>query len=69
MPRIDKLRELEQSLVSRMECAETREFAALARQYRETIREIDEIENGEDADDRAAQLVKRHRKPEQPDSD
>ena len=52
-----------------MEYAETREFAALARQYRETIREIDEIENGEDADDRAAQLVKRHRKPEQPDSD
>lgn len=69
MARIDKLRELEQDLTMRMERCETREFAALARQYRETIREIDEIENGEDADDRAAQLVKRHRKPEQPSTD
>ena len=32
----------------------------LARQYRETIREIDEIQNGEDGDDRAAELVRRH---------
>ena len=41
-------------------CESVRDLAALARQYRETIREIDEIQNGEDGDDRAAELVRRH---------
>lgn len=61
MERLEKLLALEADLLARMEVAETREFAALARQYRETIREIDEIRNGEDDDDRAANIVRRHR--------
>lgn len=61
MERLEKLLALEADLLARMEVAETREFAALARQYRETIREIDEIKNGEDDDDRAANIVRRHR--------
>lgn len=61
MERLEKLLALEADLLARMEMAETREFAALARQYRETIREIDEIRNGEDDDDRAANIVRRHR--------
>ena len=60
MQRIDKLRALEADLLRMMDGASTRTYAALARQYRETIREIDEIENGEDGDDRAAELVRRH---------
>lgn len=60
MARIDELKALKDALKDRMDEAETREFAALARQYRETIREIDEIENGENEDDRASELVRRH---------
>lgn len=60
MGRLEQLAELRDDLKERMEYAENREYAALARQYRETIREIDEIESGEDGDDRAAELVRRH---------
>lgn len=60
MAHIDELRELRADLYERMKGADDRNFAALARQYRETIREIDEIESGETGDDRAAQIVRRH---------
>lgn len=47
--RLDKLKELENRLRMSMATCETKELAALARQYRETLKEIDEIE-GADAD-------------------
>ncbi|MBQ9020840.1 MAG: hypothetical protein IJ113_02335 [Eggerthellaceae bacterium] len=57
MNRLEKLKELEQSLYETMQKANSRSMAALARQYRETIREIEELE-GEDADgDEIAQLI------------
>ena len=49
MARIEKLRELEAKLYTTLQTCENREIAAIARQYRETIKEIEEIE-GADAD-------------------
>ena len=48
----------------RAEDGSKRDLAALIRQYRDIIREIDELENGEDGDDRASDIVKRHRQSE-----
>lgn len=62
--RIDKLRELEQSLYEAMQQADSRTLAPLARQYRATLEEIDAIENGEDANDEVAAIILRHRQPE-----
>ena len=45
------------------ECESSRDLAALARQYRETIREIETIESGEDDGDEIASIILRHRKP------
>lgn len=68
--RLSQLVELRGILARQIDvCESSRDLASLSRQYRETIREIDEIENGENEDDRAAQLVKRHRQSGQPDSD
>lgn len=59
--RLQELIALRLRLAQEMDlCESVRDIAALARQYRETIREIDEIQNGEDGDDRAAELVRRH---------
>lgn len=67
---LDELLELKSILAAEIDmCESARDLAALSRQYREVVRDIDEIQNGEDGDDRAAQLVKRHRKPEQPAAD
>lgn len=43
------------------ECESSRDLAALSRQYRETIREIDAIENGEDSNDEIAAIILRNR--------
>ena len=61
MERIDKLRELKKQLYEMMQVANSRSMAALARQYRETLRDIDAIENGEDANDNIAAIILRHR--------
>ena len=47
--RLDKLKALEAELRAAMDGADSRTLAPLAKQYRETIREIDELEenNGE----------------------
>ena len=59
--RLAELTALRQRLAQEIDiCESSRDLASLARQYRETIREIDEIQNGEDGDDRAAELVRRH---------
>lgn len=55
MSRLDKLKELERDIHELMQKANCRNYASLARQYRETLKEIEEIEgmtNGEDELDR-----------------
>lgn len=55
MTRLEKLKELEAELKDRMSKADSRSYAALCKQYRETIKEIEEIEgvdNGEDEIDK-----------------
>ncbi len=60
--RLEQLTELRDILAREIDvCESSRDLAALSRQYREVIREIDEIENGENEDDRAASIVRRHR--------
>lgn len=54
MTRLEKLKELEVKLYSTLEECDQKNIAAvasLARQYRETIREIEEIEGGESEDE------------------
>ena len=46
MTRLEKLKELEEELHKQMQKANSRSIAAIARQYRETLREIEEIEGG-----------------------
>ena len=43
--RLDKLKALEAELRAAMDDADARTLAPLAKQYRETIREIEELEN------------------------
>ena len=63
--RLAQLMELRGVLAAAIDsCESMRDLAALSRQYRETIREIDELQNGEDGDDRASDIVKRHRQSE-----
>lgn len=63
----DHLEQLKQLLLMLSEdieaCESMRDKAALYRQYRETAREIDVLENGEDADDALAAIILRHREP------
>lgn len=56
---MDKLRKLEKDLEDLMAKANSRTFASLARQYRETIREIEEIEGNDGADEISEILGKR----------
>ena len=48
--RLEKLKDLEQNIYSLMQKANSRTFATLARQYRETLREIEEIEGVENSE-------------------
>ena len=62
--RLEQLTTLRDILaVSIDECESSRDLAALSRQYRETIREIESIESGEDDGDEIASIILRHRKP------
>ena len=66
--RLEMLKSLASILASEIDgCGSARDLAALSRQYRETVREIDAIENGEDADDEIAAIILRNRQPA-PDS-
>lgn len=50
--RLEKLKELEAFLFAQMQGADAKSVAAIAKQYRETIREIEEIEgNGAENDE------------------
>ena len=57
MTRLEKLRELEADLKALMSRANSRSYAALAKQYRETIKEIEEIEGSESQDDEIANIL------------
>ena len=55
--RLDKLKALEEELRKGLESCETRELASLARQYRETLKEIAEIEGTETDGDEITELL------------
>lgn len=55
--RLKKLKKLEKSLNKAMEGATPQTIAAIAKQYRETIREIDEIEGAEHTDDEIEDIL------------
>ena len=54
---MEKLKELEAMLTCNMQHCETKELAALARQYRETLKEIEEIEGADQNDDDIAEIL------------
>lgn len=55
--RLDKLKALEKELRGGIETCETKELASLAKQYRETIREIEEIEGADTDGDEITKLL------------
>ena len=55
--RLGKLKELENELRDLMSRSNSRTFATLARQYRETIREIEEIEGKNESTDEISQIL------------
>ena len=57
MGRLEKLRELEADLRDLMAKANSRSYPALARQYRETLREIDELEKDDGDIDEIARIL------------
>ena len=48
--RLEKLKELENELYKQLKVADARSVAAISKQYRETIKEIEEIEGGGNAE-------------------
>ena len=57
MTRLEKLKELEQDLKKMMEKANSRVYASLAKQYRETLYEIEMIEGRNDNDDELGEII------------
>lgn len=57
MTRLEKLKDLEAQLLAVMRKANSRTYASLARQYRETIKEIEEIEGTEADDDEIGDIL------------
>ena len=55
--RLEKLKELEAMLAESLKQCETKELAALSRQYREILKEIEEIEGAEMTDDDIADIL------------
>ena len=55
--RLQKLKDLESRLYSTMEDCDEKTLASIAKQYRETIREIDEIEGGVTEDDEIGAIL------------
>lgn len=62
MSRLEKLKSLETELRGAMDAADSRTLAPLAKQYRETLREIEELENGDGELDEIARILA-NRKP------
>ena len=57
MSRLEKLKVLESQLSAALAQAETKEVASLARQYRETLKEIEEIEGAEQNEDDISEIL------------
>lgn len=57
MARIEKLKELEAKLYLAMQGAQNKDLATLAKQYRDTLREIEEIEGTEDNNDDISEIL------------
>lgn len=57
MSRLEKLKELEVQLALAMQECQNKELAAIARQYRETLKDIEEIEGAEANDDDIATII------------
>ena len=55
--RLGKLKRLETELRAALDEADPRSIASIARQYRETIREIDELERDDDGLDEIARIL------------
>ena len=55
--RLEKLKRLVVKLEMNMNLCETKELAALARQYRETLKEIEEIEGAQQNDDDISEIL------------
>ena len=51
------LKELEGKLYNELQHAESRSVAAIAKQYRETIKEIEEIEGTDNGEDEISKLI------------
>ncbi len=59
MKRVDKLKALECQLAAALdECSDARNLAQLARQYRETLKEIEEIEGVTVDNDKIGEILK-----------
>ena len=56
MTRLEKLKRLEEDIYELMQKANSRNYSSLAKQYRETIKEIEEIE-GNVAEDEIADIL------------
>lgn len=57
MSRLEKLKKLEAKLYIVMQSAQSKDLATLAKQYRETLREIEEIEGAQQNDDEIADIL------------
>ena len=61
MSRLEKLKALESDLLNLMSKANSRSYPQLAKQYRETLKEIEELE-GDDSDiDEIAQIIEKRK--------
>lgn len=61
---LDGLKALADKLAANLDsCSDQKLLPQLARQYRETMLKIDELEGGEDDDDEIAAIILRNRKP------
>ena len=59
MNRLEKLKRLEEDLYGLMQRANSRSMAPLAKQYRETLREIEEIEGVDDGNDKIEEIFEK----------
>lgn len=65
--RLDQLKALASILAKRIDnCESMRDLASLARQYRETIQEIEDIEGTVEQDDEIGQILQRRNADGQP---
>lgn len=67
--RLEKLKLLQDKLELSLETCEDKSLAAIARQYRETMREIEEIEGADGNDDGIAEILSARKADGEPTAD